>query len=228
MTKPQRALREFNQRNREFYGEPLLPEPEGGFAEPILPPNFHEVEQWFSEATSSQPHRPRRPTIPAESKIARIACLVNEWRALPPQEDGSPSAVAVPAGHRLQVTARDLESELQQVLALAVPTAMPNDPAVTRLVDLWNALRLAAPYIGPPPKQGPQMEPWQVMARALEGPVRSALESAGRKKVSTKEDGPLVKIICSALGALDDKDHNAAAVASCLKRRRHRLKKGVQ
>jgi hypothetical protein len=224
--KPQRKLWELNNKHREVYGQPLLSEPEGGFADEERTPGFDEVSGWFRAATTAQPHRPRSPKVPDTGPVDRIARLVHEWRELiqrpsDPLSDAE-SEIAFDKAHNLQRAVDNLEKTLRPVLDLLVPGMMPGDPAVARLIDMWNALVLAKPYIGTPPTQGPPAPTWHTWARALETPVRQALASIGHGRASIKASGPLVKVICQALAAIDDDEHKPEAVETVLKRRRQR------
>ena len=205
-----RQLWELNNLNRAYWNQPLLPEPEGGFAEEPPPPYagpFPTIELWFEEATTGQPYRPRQAKIPCRPKIAPIAQLLYEWDEQVRSPYDPQRAVVFDKVHRLQRAAAELQPALGEILDLALPDATPGDPAVGRLIDLWKAAQLAEPYIGPPPKQGPQVAVWQVMARALAPLVSDALVSAGHKRPSVKPDGPVVKVICRALCALDGRTH---------------------
>ena len=156
--------------------------------------------------------------IPREGEIKRIAHLIYEWE-LEARHSGDPlRAVVVEKVHRCQRSIAEMRKSLSQILDLALPTAAPGDPAVRRLIDLWNAAILADPYIGPPPKQGRQIVASHVMARALAPLVSAALASAGHQRPSLKPDGPAIKVICRALEHLNGIEHAPAAVASYLKR----------
>jgi hypothetical protein len=227
-SKVYRHLWELNNLNRAYWNQTSLPEPEGGFVkEP--PPSYARllplVEDWFREATSGQPHRPRRAKIPLGPEVTQIAQLISEWKtgARPPRHQGR--AVGIEKGRRLQRAAAELQSALEEYLDLTRPRATPGDPAVGRLVDYWNAGKLAQPYIGQPRKQGPQMAPWHVMARALLPLVRAALASAGYQRLSLNFDAPVVKVICHAIQALEGIERLPTAVASCLKREQKRATK---
>lgn len=225
MNKPNRSLWEQNNRHRAFWGDPLLPEPEEGFAADLQSALCDEVENWFREATSSQIHRRRTPKIPNGVAIARIACLVSEYcelldRPSDPVADEK-SAVAFRKAHTLQRAVAHLEGALHDVLGL-LNELNPNDPAITRLIDIHNAIRLAEPYIGPPPAQGPRPKSWHVIARKLEEKVREALISAGHLSVSTKSDGPLVRVVGSALRLVYGDPPSHEAISSALQRRRQK------
>jgi hypothetical protein len=220
VSKPNRRLWEVNNRHREFWGEHPLPVPEGGFADEPLPPLYHEVERVFRAATSGQPHRPRQERVPSPAHIGRIARLLNEWRALP--EPGPAELEAARKGTRLARAVAELEKALGEVLALALPEAMLGDPAVTRLVDLHNAVVLAAHYVPPPRKQGAQALPWHELARQLESRVQDSLADAEHRRASRKADGPLVKIIVGLIRLLAKrfpKPPTEHAVEHVLKRR---------
>ena len=223
-----RQLWELNNLNRAYWNQPLLPEPEGGFAEEPPPPYaglFPTIEAWFEEATTGQPHRPRQAKIPCRPKIAPIAQLLYEWDEQVRSPYDPQRAVVFDKVHRLQRAAAELQPALGEILDLALPDATPGDPAVGRLIDLWKAAQLAEPYIGPPSKQGRQVAVWHVMARALAPLVSDALVSAGHKRPSVKSDGPVVKVICRALHALAGIERSPTAVASCLKRQQKRATK---
>jgi len=216
-----RQLYEFNNRIRAAWGQEPLPKPEAGFIEEPSPPYaglLPRIERWFREATSAQPHRPRQAKIPRGPEVIQIAQLMYGWdqEARPPncpQRD-----IILEECHRLQRSVAEMQMSLAQVLRLASPEATSGDPSVGRLIDLWNAAKLAEPYIGPPPKQGRQIAAWHVMARALAPLVSAALVSAGYNRPSVKSDGPVVRVICRALHELDGIEHEPDAVASCLKR----------
>jgi hypothetical protein len=210
-----RPLWERNNRNRAFWDEPPLPEPVDRFAPEPRPDGWAEVARWFAEATSGGPRRRRRPLVPADGDIDRIARLVNEFSNLscPPAE----TQAGIERGHRLRRAAAQLKAELGEYFDMAQPPSdrrlLSAGPAQTRLVDLWNALVLAEPYIGEP---GPQSQSWHFIARALRAPVAAALASAGRPRASIKADGPLVKIIKAIVGG----EHSGNAIALSLKRQR--------
>jgi hypothetical protein len=220
-----RQLWELDNLNRAYWNQPLLPEPEGGFAEEPPPPYAEllpVVEHWFREATTGQLHRPRRAKIPLRPEVTQIARLIYGWKTEACPSFDPQRAVAIEKGHRLQRAVADMKMKLREFLDLALPSATPGDPAVERLVDLLNAAQLAEPYVGQPHKQGPQMEAWHVMARALAPLVSAGLVSAGYQGPSLKSDGPVVKVICRALHALEGVERSRAAVASCLKRQQKR------
>lgn len=227
MSKVRRELYEFNNRMRSAWGEDPLPPPEDGFADEPPPPYadlLPVVEDWFREATGGQPHRPRQPKIPPSYEVAVIARLIFELKteARPTHDPRRDAAIAI--GHQLQRSVAETQAGLAELLHLALPGATPGDPAVGRLLDLWNAAKLAEPYIGPPHKQGPQTLVWHVMARVLAPLVTAAFVSAGLKHLSVKADGPVVRVICKALYELEGIEYEPAAVASCLRRAR---KKGA-
>jgi hypothetical protein len=58
------------------------------------------------------------------------------------------------------------------------------------------------------------------MIKGLEEPIRRALASAGHPRASSKNDGPLVRIIRRALFVIEGLDHESTAIESVLKRRR--------
>lgn len=216
-----RQLWELENSNRAYWNQPLLPEPEDGFAEAPLPPYayfFPTIECWYREATAGQPHRPRRAKIPGRPEIALIAKLIYELDQQARPSDDAQRAVIFEKVRRLQRSLGETQTALGEILDLALPGATPGDPAVGRLIDLWNAAQLAEPDIGPPPKQGRQVAGWHVIARALAPLVSAALVSAGYKHPSLKSDGPTVKVICRALHALEGIERAPTAVASCLKR----------
>jgi hypothetical protein len=213
-----RALWQLNNQNRQFWDEPPLPEPAAGFASEPRPDGWEQVARWFEEATSGGEHRRRRPASPADEDIDRIARLVNEFGNLscPPAE----TQAGIERGHRLRRAAGQLKAELSEYFDMAQPPPdhrlLSAGPAQTRLVDLWNALVLAQPYIGEPSSQGSQSQSWHFIARALRAPVAAALASAGRPRASIKADGPLVKIIKAIVGG----EHSGNAIALSLKRHR--------
>jgi hypothetical protein len=220
-----RQLWELENLNRAYWDQPLLPEPENGFAEEPTPPYaglFPTIERWFEEATAGQPHRPRQAKIPREPEIARIARLIYAWdqEAMPTSDPQR--AVVFNKVSRLQRSVAEMRTALEEILDLAQPEGASGDPAVGRLIDLWNTAQLAEPYIGPPPKQGRQLAAWHVMASALAPLVSAALVSAGYQRPSAKSDGPVVKVICRALHALERIERAPTAVASYLKRQQKR------
>jgi hypothetical protein len=223
-----RQLWELNNLNRAYWDQPLLPEPEGGFAEEPPPPYaglFPTIERWFGEATAGQPHRPRRAKIPRRPELTPIAQLIHGWDEGARAPDDPRRPVILEKVRRFHRSVAEMQTSLQEILDLALPGATPGDPAVGRLIDLWNAAQLAEPYIGPPPKQGRQLAAWHVMARALAPLVTAALVSAGYQRPSAKSDGPVVKVICRALHALEGIEPAPTAVASCLKRQQKRATK---
>jgi hypothetical protein len=223
-----RQLWELNNLNRTYWNQPLLPEPEGGLAVEPPPPYaglFPIIERWFKEATTGQPNRPRQAKIPCRPEITRIAQLLYEWDQQARSPDDPQRAVVFDKIRGLQRAAAELQTTLGEILDLALPDATPGDPAVERLIDFWNAAQLAEPYIGLPPKQGRQVAVWHVMARALAPLVSAALVSAGHQRPSVKSNGPVVKVICRALHALEGIERSPTAVASYLKRRQKRAAK---
>jgi hypothetical protein len=217
MAKPQRALWGWSNLLATHYGQPLEPEPDGGFAEENYPRCFFEVVGWFRDA---MPERCRRRPVPV-TEIARIARLVNEYGPLPrPRNVEAEREVTNTLVHDLQFAVEKLELTLQPVLDLLQCNPTPGDPAVTRLVDLWDAARLAGPYIGRPPTQGSHPL-WHYWAWGLEDPVRVALKKAGAP-FSRKADGPLVRIISAALVVLGGKERKPDTIAAALKRRRRK------
>jgi hypothetical protein len=225
MSKVDRRIYELNNRNRAAWGQDPLPEPKNGFAEEPRPPYadlLPVVEHWFREATTGQPHRPRRAKLPLEPELTPIAQLIHEWDEGARAPDDPRRPVILEKVRRFQRSVAEMQTSLQEILDLALPGATPDDPAVGRLIDLWNAAQLAEPYIGPAPKQGRQLAAWHVMARALAPLVSAALVSAGYQRPSVKSDGPVVRVICRALNELEGIEHEPNAVASCLKRTRQK------
>jgi hypothetical protein len=228
MTQVNRQLWELNNLNRSYWGQPLLPEPEGGFAEEPPPPSARlipTIERWFTEATGGQGHRPRQPKIPRRPEVEKIAQLIYGWDKQAPPPNGPGHAIILEKCHRLQRLVNDTRRALREILDLGLPGATPGDPAMGRLVDICNAMQLAIPYVGPPSKQGPQIAPWHVMARVLAPLVSAALVSAGYKHPSLKPDGPVVRVICRALHLLEGRELARSAIASCLKRQQKRVAK---
>ena len=127
--------------------------PEDGFAEEPRPEGYEEVERWFTEATTGGPRHRGAPAAPAAPEIDRIARLVNQFSALPVP----PPETRIEAGHRLQRATAELKTALGDYLAAAEAhnwaKARYIGPEQTRLIDLWNALALSEPYIGPPPNR---------------------------------------------------------------------------
>ena len=224
-----RWARELNNRNREFWGHPPLPEPEGGFAAdprplPTLPAVspadlIPVVEKWLRHATTDQLNKPRQPKNQGEREVEAIARLVwGLWRDASPNDPRR--GETFDKAHRLQHAVVEMRDALRDILALASPIQRTAGPAIGRLVDLWNAAQLAEPYIGPPPaKHGKRTPAWHLMAAALAPLVKAALLSAGYKTASMNHDGPLVKVVRMALNELEDIEHDPHAIASCLKRR---------
>jgi hypothetical protein len=224
MSQVYRRLYELNNEIRAAWGEEPLPEPEAGFIEEPPPPYvglLPKIEQWFKEGTSGQPHRPRQAKIPRGPEVIQMAQLIYGWKteARPPYDPQR--ALIVEKCHQFQRAAAKFQTALGEILDLMLPGAPLGDPGVGRLLDYWNAGKLAEPYIGPPPKQGRQIAAWHVMARALAPLVGAALVSVGYKRPSVKSDGLVVNIICRALRELDGIEHEPNAVASCLKRARY-------
>ncbi|MGC1408949.1 MAG: hypothetical protein WA864_08430 [Acetobacteraceae bacterium] len=69
-----------------------------------------------------------------------------------------------------------------------------------------------------PPSRGPRPALWLVWAEALLTPLRAAWRAAGRKRLSLKADGPVIKVLCHALAAIDGREYSPEAVASALRR----------
>jgi hypothetical protein len=218
MIKPSRRLWEQNARNREFWGEPPQPMPGDGFAEEPLSPLFEDVRSVFRTALGSH-----AAALIASPSIDRIARLLKQWRELPsPSDPKLRLAIDLERVHELQHAAAALEKILGGVLKLMLPRGVPGDPAAGRLIDLLNALRLAAPYIGPPSVQGRQRRAlaWHVMARGLREPVKAALASAWHPKAASALSHALVHIIADLLGLIAVDPPTNAAVESVLKRQR--------
>jgi hypothetical protein len=70
-----------------------------------------------------------------------------------------------------------------------------------------------------PSSRGPAMEkPWQRHAELLLEPIRRVFQSAGHRKLSLRQGGALVAVICRALSSIDGKRHAPTKVESHLKR----------
>jgi hypothetical protein len=216
VSKPRPKYWELNNLNLKAYGKPPREEPEGGFAEEERPAGFEEVHGWFREAAA--PLKPRHTGRPADEPVAKIARLVGEYYQLwnRPRDPIAEEKVAR-AVHELQRAATKLEQTLPPVLNLLDD---PADPSVTPLSDLWKALVLVKPHIGPPGKSGKPKPTWHFWAEELEQPIREALASTGREEISIKHDGPLARILHRALAEIDGERARAPeAVATFLKRR---------
>jgi hypothetical protein len=203
---------------------------------------FDQVAGWFRDSIPAQ----RR--MPAVAEIEKLAQLIDVWawmaRARQPRSPQLDIDLEKDSAlrHAAAALAKALPPVLDPMLRIKIrtdvnnnddkrfhtdvqierPTRLPDDPAVTRLVALRNALLLALPYIGPPSKQGPPKPIWHHWVAALEEPVRNALLSAGYRRASPRDGGPLVKVICRALLAIEG-DHPSTAVEAVLKRRSGRV-----
>jgi hypothetical protein len=147
---------------------------------------------------------------PPAANVERIARLIDGWRDILQRPRAPKSEIVVAKGHDLSRAMKQLKGALRPVLDLMLEEGPTSDPAVTRSVDLWNAIILAEAYI---PAPGRHVETWHICAIALENPVREALAGAGHSRASITADGPLVKIIHGVLGA-----PSTTAIASVLKR----------
>ena len=63
-------------------------------------------------------------------------------------------------------------------------------------------------------------KPWQRNAESLLEPIRRVFQSAGHRKLSLREGGALVAVICRALSSIDGKKHVPSKIASYFKRAR--------
>jgi hypothetical protein len=216
--KPQRELWELNNFYAQHWERPLKSEPQGGFAGEDFPRGFDEVVRWFREA---MPERCRTRRVPI-TEISRICRLIDEWQKLRwrPTDEDDRLGRDLQLARDLQFAAAKLERTLRPVLNRLSKAPVSNDPSVMRKIDLWNALQLARAYIGEPPKQGSR-EFWHLWAAGLKPHVLSVLKRVG-SPFSTNEGSPLVKVICSALAAIDGQERSGATVVQALKRRRRR------
>ena len=71
-------------------------------------------------------------------------------------------------------------------------------------------------YLFTPPSRGRPRPGWQLHADALIGPIERTWKLAGRDKLSYKAGGPVVRVMCRALAAIDGEEHKPATVASGL------------
>jgi hypothetical protein len=215
--RPQRTIWELNNKNAAFWGQPLQPEPEGGFADDeVVVPLLDEVKDWFRDAVPKFQMHPQ-----AAKDIERIAWLVSEWRLQEPYlYNKQENCVLDKKIHALRRDFAKLMVSLRKVLDVLAQAPLRGDPYVARLVNLWNAAVLTELDIAPPPKQGPQLSRHSIMIKGLEEPIRRALASAGHPRASSKNDGPLVRIIRRALFVIEGLDHESTAIESVLKRRR--------
>jgi hypothetical protein len=216
--RPYRALRQFNNRKRERWGEPPLPEPEHGYAEEVRPKDAQLVEEWFRAATSRQPHRKRKAIIPASDHIDRIAKLVRDWRELRVRSPHPATTIRAREYQQLRLTIAQTSATLDMVLKPLEAADAINDPFIGKIVEYREHTKLIAQHIGPPRKQGPQRRAWQVIARALAERIRPALASMGVKRIGDNADSPLVEIIVRALESIDGVSREPATVSAFLRR----------
>jgi hypothetical protein len=220
--KPRRALWELQNRHNRYWGRPLKLEPEDGFAEENRPPEFfNDVVIWFRDA---MPERCRTQRIPVP-EIERIARLLKEFREMAGRPRDAQMGVSLDKTHALQKKFADFKKALGNFLDLCPPSDRRIDHSVIPLVNLLEAARLAEPHIGMPQKPGPPVPIWHIWATNFEEPIRLVLKKAGAP-FSKKADGPLVKVISSALVAIDGKERKQDAIEACLKRAR--LKRGAE
>jgi hypothetical protein len=186
-----------------------------------------EVAGWFADA--SRKHVPTVGLHNLEVLVARVNAM-RGLRHRARRDELLPWDEARVI--QIQTALRDLHANLPWLLERNGWSA-PNEPELPeadllrRLADLLELAKLdelfaAGPYLFRPPARGRPRAQWHADADALVEPIEQAWKSAGRRKLSRKADGPLVRVLCRALAAIDGEEHTPAAVASALQRQRQR------
>jgi hypothetical protein len=94
---------------------------------------------------------------------------------------------------------------------------------------LWNtkrALGRLLPYLAPIRRRGGQPKPWTAFAQRIANHLRLTREMAGTR-TSLKENGPLVRVLEKAVGAVFGQHVSASAIANALQHREERQRKPV-
>src|SRR5262249_20906259 len=122
---------------------------------------------------------------------------------------------------KIQKTVRDLRKHLPWLVA-EYERAEPSSPAAKSIRVLVDALEQALPHIGAPPERGTRA-PWQTYAAALLGPIEHAWRATGCARLSWRTpEGPMIKVLCDALRAIDGEERGEAAIVQGLRRRRRK------
>jgi hypothetical protein len=189
-----------------------------GRTQQLPPPRcFDEVARWFKAAGYE----------PLDPEICQVAWLIEQYRELRVRDVNPKHDVFEQHRRALRGAAAGLKKALSPVLDELAREEAKGDPAVTRLIDLWNALILADPCIGPRTVQGWKQKAmrWNVYARGLGEPVLAALVSAGHPNASLKQaEGPAVEIIRAAIEAVTGEAIEPGTVAGFFKRARRYAK----
>lgn len=188
-----------------------------------------QVISWFKE---TNPTRKRRVELTAKD-VEPLVRIINELHVRarnPAQDEGGDIEklrrlqMTTHDVRKLQTALRELQSELPWLFDAYRREEGPDSPAVRCLSELKKAIERALPYIG---ERYVWPKLWHTWAEALAYPIERALKATGHNKPSrTKSGGPLVRILCHALEAIDGQRRDSDAVASALKRRRRKVKAG--
>lgn len=207
---------------------------------PSDPITVQEVQGWFRIGT-------RKTCIPNEADLRRLTHLVNKYRqfkferderdrrqANPNPEVRRPDLDSVKNVRMLSDVQKNiaaLQETLPKLLALYGTPKLP--PAeLGPLKSLYNSVTEAAKLIGTPRKRGapagaPQRRKadkrvpnavWPAYIGPLSERIMAAWKVAGRPVVSHKKaDGPLVRVLCLALDAIEGESFDADRIADHLK-----------
>ncbi len=194
-----------------------------------------QVLRWIIEANTGRERSRKTRLTAADIEVQRIANLINEQHELYWQDPTGEEA----AWEVLHQKIRDVRTAVR-ALTLALPPvlkafegrgvyelvregdsfARQRNRTWVALTRLLEAAHAASGAIGEPPTGRPA-ELWTVWTYHLMPLIHDALMKAGRSRVSlNKPEGPLVKVVCRALRAIDGKEHSPEKVASGLRRRR--------
>jgi hypothetical protein len=161
--------------------------------DPISP---DEVAAWFTA------ERVRVPKLPVVSAVAE-RCTAYKARAAHPKL--SSAVVHVRKGFK---AAKAFEAWALEHAAVCEARGVPPDPDVTKLLAAAQKLlpRLEVPraYVKPENR-------WQTYIHALHDLIVAAMRSAGYKVTGAgAKEGPVMRVLCQALHAIDGQYHSPA------------------
>jgi hypothetical protein len=197
-----------------------------------------DVIGWIREAATNRQRQRRIALRESDSEAKRVAQLVTKLREYYWRDRSRESYTLLTRAREVQKAVQALRANLPPLLQ-SFERAGPHlvyegdknlpdrtkfayrpDPAFVALDQLFGAVNGAHSFIGDPPKPGRPHERWRVWANALIDPVRIMLVKAfGKEQLSLKPTGPLVRVLCCALAAIDGDEYDPQQVSSGLKRR---------
>jgi hypothetical protein len=171
---------------------------------------IENIGRLFQAATSGGRSRPRRPRIPPEADLVRIASEMAKLKR---------PGLGPKVRRHVEMMRSDRAVAVRQLReAKAALQRVARNNGSEELGDFLDQMPLIEHILGAQtPKVGRSPVEWNRSARALAKLVGEALSHVGLP-ASPAEESTLVKIVCALLAEAYGREFGSAAVSSCLKR----------